>query len=281
MATSIDLSFVRQYETDVHLAYQRKGSKLRGTVRTKNGIVGASTAFQRIGRGIATTKTRHGVVPPMNLEHTNVECTLADRYAGEWIDKLDELKIQHDERAAVIESAANALGRATDQFIIDALQTATAARNIGDYSTALTRKLILDAIEALQTQDVPMDDGMVFGLVSAHAWGELMRLDEFSRSEWVGADGQPWKEGWQYRRWLGVNWITHTGLPLTAPDDRDLFLYHKSAVGHAIAADVSSDITWHGDRAAWFVNSMMSMGAVLIDQTGMVRVRVDDDTAYT
>jgi hypothetical protein len=281
MSTSVDIAFVKQYETDVHLSFQRKGSKLRNAVRAQNNIVGASTTFQRIGRGIATGKTRHGEVPVMNLDHSNIEVTLQDRYAAEYIDKLDTLKFQHDERAAVIESGANALGRATDQFIIDALQTATAARNIGDYSTGLTRKLVLDTVESLNAQDVPFDDGTVFGVVSAHAWGELMRIDEFSRSEWVGMDGQPWKEGWMYRRWLGINWIVHTGLPLAAPDDRDLFVFHKSCVGHAIGAEVQTDITWQGTKAAWFVNNMMSQGAGLIDQSGVVRIRVDDDTPYT
>jgi hypothetical protein len=32
-------------------------------------------------------------------------------------------------------------------------------------------------------------------------------------------------------------------------------------------------VTWHGDRAAHFVNSMMSQGAVLVDGQGVVRMR--------
>ena len=49
--------------------------------------------------------------------------------------------------------------------------------------------------------------------------------------------------------------------------------YHKTAVGHAAGADVKTDITWHGDRAAHFVNNMMSQGAALIDTTGVVTLR--------
>ena len=33
---------------------------------------------------------------------------------------------------------------------------------------------------------------------------------------------------------------------------------------------MQSDITWHGDRAAHFVNNMMSQGACLIDPAGVV-----------
>jgi hypothetical protein len=44
-------------------------------------------------------------------------------------------------------------------------------------------------------------------------------------------------------------------------------------VGHAVGSEIVTDITWHGDRAAHFVNSMMSQGAVLVDNSGVVRMR--------
>jgi len=36
---------------------------------------------------------------------------------------------------------------------------------------------------------------------------------------------------------------------------------------------VTTDITWHGDRAAWFVANWMSQGAALIDAEGVVTMR--------
>ena len=100
MANTIDTAFIKQFESEVHLAYQRMGSKLRNTVRTSS--VSASVArFQKIGTGSATTKSRNGSVTPMELAHTTVEVTMADYYAAEYIDKLDELKININERQAV------------------------------------------------------------------------------------------------------------------------------------------------------------------------------------
>jgi hypothetical protein len=98
MSTTIDQAFVKQFEREVHAAYQRQGSKLRATVRVKNGVVGSSTVFQRVGKGAANTKSRHGMVPLMNVEFSAVEAQLVDYYAGEWIDRLDELKTNIDER---------------------------------------------------------------------------------------------------------------------------------------------------------------------------------------
>ena len=51
MSVSIDQVFVKQFEADVHLAYQQMGTKLRSTVRSKSGVVGKSTTFQKIGKG--------------------------------------------------------------------------------------------------------------------------------------------------------------------------------------------------------------------------------------
>ena len=64
MANTIDTAFIKQFESDVHLAYQRMGSKLRNTVRTSN-VTGSVVRFQKIGTAEATTKSRIGNVTPM------------------------------------------------------------------------------------------------------------------------------------------------------------------------------------------------------------------------
>ena len=122
MSVSVDQVFVKQFEADVHLAYQQMGTKLRATVRSKSGVVGASTTFQKVGRGTASTKSRHGIVPVMNLNHEPVECVLQDYYAGDWVDALDELKTNVDERRVVASAGAYALGRKTDELIVGAMK---------------------------------------------------------------------------------------------------------------------------------------------------------------
>ena len=125
MSTSVTQAFIKQFEREVHEAYQRMGSKLRSTVRSKGNVIGASTIFQKVGKGTASTKARHGAVPVMNLDHTPVECALSDYYAGDWVDQLDELKTNIDERAVIANAGAYALGRKTDDLIIAALNTNT------------------------------------------------------------------------------------------------------------------------------------------------------------
>lgn len=276
MSISIAQSFTKNFEADVHAAYQRTGSKLRNTVRFKNDVKGTSTTFQKVGKGIATIKSRHGLVPVMNIDHTPVECTLSDYYAGDWLDSLDELKIGHDERAVIASAGAYALGRKTDELIISALSGAT--NTVGDGTSGLSKSLILSAFATLNGNDVP-DDGQRFGLVGANEWNALLNLSEFSDSDYVG-EQYPWLKGTESRKWLGIVWILHTGLSSTS-GVRSCYIYHKTALGHACGQDVKTDISWHGDHAAYFINNMMSQGAVLIDNNGIVKINVDDDAAIS
>lgn len=271
MSVSIDNVFVKQFEADVHLAYQQTGTKLRSTVRSKSGVVGASTTFQKVGRGTASTKSRHGIVPVMNLNHEPVECALMDYYAGDWVDALDELKVSIDERRVVASAGAYALGRKTDELIINAMNGATSV--VGDATTPLSKDLILSAIEILNTNDVP-DDGRRFAVVGVHQWNQLLSMDEFISADYVG-DTLPLINGGEIRKWMGINWVLYNGLPVSG-SGRDCFIYHTSSVGHACGQDVKTDITWHGERAAHFISNSMSQGAVLIDSDGIVRVKCSD-----
>jgi hypothetical protein len=267
MSTSIDQAFVKQFEREVHQAYQRQGSRLRHAVRAKNGVVGSSTVFQRVGTATAKTKGRHAMVPVTSTDFNAVEVMLTDYYVGEWIDRLDELKTNMDERQVLANAGAFALGRKTDEIVIDALSTATQSAGVG--STGLTKAKVLEAFEQLGARDVP-DDGQRFAVIGWRQWSDLLDLNEFSSAEFVGDDQLPWR-GMQAKMWLGTMWLPHSGLPL-AGGVRTCFWFHKSAVGHAIGQDVTTDITWHGDRAAHFVANSMSQGAGLIDPAGVIKL---------
>ncbi len=274
MATSIDQAFIKQFEREVHESYQRQGSKLRNTVRTISEVNGSTAVFQKVGKGTASTKSTHGMVPVMNLSHSAIECTLQDYYAGDWVDRLQELKINIDERQVIANAGAYALGRKTDELIITALAGVSGAQEIGDGNTGMTLPKVMSAFEKLGAADVP-DDGERYAIVGWKQWSELLQIDEFSSADYVGADDLPFN-GTQAKRWLGALWIPHSGLPKDGNDIRSCFWYHRTALGHAAGSDVQTDITWHGDRAAHFVNNMMSQGAARIDDTGIVEILCDE-----
>src|SRR3990167_9070826 len=169
MATTITESFVRAYEAEVHQVFQRQGGYLRPAVRIKDNIKGTSTTFQKIGSGVATVKARHGVITPMNNTHTAVTATLADFYAGDWVDKLDEAKINHDERMAIAQSGAFALGRKVDDQIITSLDTTTTTAVTWTYTSVHTvENSLLATVRQLDSANVA-NDGQRFCALTPHA----------------------------------------------------------------------------------------------------------------
>lgn len=294
MSTSISNAFIQTYQQEVKALYQRQGSILRGTVRVKDGVVGATTTFQKIGKGTASVKARAGVITPMNQDHTAIPCTLADFYAGDWVDKLDEAKTNIDERMAIAQGGAWALGRKTDDQIITALGTTTqTAANWTVTSQAAIRNSAIVFITSLLANDVP-NDGNIFCLVGAKTWGFLMTVDEFKRSDYVTDVNLPYVAGapvMTFKRWMNANWCVHTGIAGAGTSSATLLAYHKLSTGYATGAiagnvaatdggtAVGADITWHGDRASFFVNHWMSGGAALIDDTGVIKGTVDETAA--
>ena len=283
MSTSVTTSFVKQYEREVHDVFQRTGSFLYQTVRQKSNVKGSTTTFQVIGTGVATTKARHGTITPMNQSHTAMECTLSDFYAGDWVDKLDEFKVGHDERESIARGGAWALGRKVDDQILTAADTTTTTAVVS--TGAITRALLLQAVEALDDNDVPRD-GNRFALLTPRAWSQAMTITEFASSDFIGGTDLPYLKGAEPRTWLGVHWMQHTGLSGKGTTTAKNLVYHRQALGYGSQAlagiegrMVGADITWHGDRAAHFVNHMMSGGACLIESGGVVEMHSNDTAA--
>lgn len=273
MAVDISDAFVKQFESEVHTAYQRMGSKLRNTVRTKNNVTGTSTTFQKVGKGTAGTKSRHGNVPVMSIDHTPVECTLADYYAADYIDKLDELKIQHDERAVVTNAAAGALGRKTDALIIAAMDGTSNTVSEGG-TTGINQTKINTVFEYFGNNDVP-DDGERYFVISPGGWTDLLGITAFSSSDYVGSEDLPYAGGMIAKRWMGFMFFQHSGLDV-ASNIRKNFAYHRTAIGHASGSEVQTELNYVPEKVAHLGTSYMSQGSVLIDTTGVYEVQAYD-----
>lgn len=291
MSNTITAGFITQYAEDVHEVFQRRGAYLMPAVFHKSGVVGSTASFHRIGTGTATTKARHGTITPMNQTHTAPTTTLADFYAGDWVDKLDEAKTNMDVRKAYASGGAMALGRKVDSQITTTLNTSNQPEVTID--TAGTAPAFLASIltwsEAVWANDVP-NDGDVYAVVTPRLWSQLMVLPQFQNADFVGAGGQAFTRGpdlgpTAWKDWNGIKWKMQTGLPGAGTATAKCFIWHKTAVGYASAAAagnvagngaVAADITWHGDRAAHFVNHLMSGNSVMIDDTGVIIGAQDD-----
>ena len=271
MANTIDTAFIKQFESEVHLAYQRMGSKLRNTVRMANNVTGSVVRFQKIGTGSASTKSRNGLVTPMELAHTTVEATMSDFYAAEYIDKLDELKININERQAVATSAAAALGRKTDEILYTAMDAGANSTQIHDTSSAVEKADLLSLFETFGTANIPEDGGRYLAM-HPKGFADLFNITEFASSDFVGEQNLPFAGGMTMKSFLGFQIFSTAAI--TAGKN---MAYHTTAVGLGINSDVQTELNYVPERASHLATSMMSMGATVIDDNGIYEV-LDNNT---
>lgn len=269
MATSINNAFITQFEAEVHMAYQRMGSKLKNLVRTVNGVNGSSVKFQKVAKGSANTKARHAEVVAMDLSHSNVSATLTDYYAADYVDKLDELKVNIDERQVVAQSAAYALGRKTDSVLTGIMNGATTlANNSSGTGTGMNLGKATSMMELFNTNDLP-DDNQRYWVVGPKQWSDLLALDQFSRVEYVGEGELPYAGGMTAKRWLGFLWFVHSGLETSGSTDRHTVAFHKSSLGLGIGSDVKTEVNYIPEKVSHLITSMLSIGGTLIDDNGI------------
>tara|TARA_R110002073_G_scaffold4509_2_gene29425 strand:- start:3033 stop:3869 length:837 start_codon:yes stop_codon:yes gene_type:complete len=263
MANTIDTAFIKQFESEVHLAYQRMGSKLMNTVRNVSNVAGSVVRFQKIGTGTASTKSRNGMVTPMELAHTTVEATLADFYAAEYIDKLDELKTNIDERQAIATSAASALGRKTDEILITAMDAGANSTQIHDTSSAVEKADLLSTFETFGSANLP-EDGQRYIAMHPKGFADLFLINEFASSDYVGDQSLPYAGGMTMKNFLGFNIFSTTAVAAGKN-----MAYHTSAIGLGIGANVTTELNYVPEKVSHLATSMMSMGAVVIDDNGI------------
>jgi len=297
MTTSITSFFQNEYQKDVQHVFQRKGSYVKSTVRTKDNVIGSTTTFNVAGKGTASTKSRHGQVPPMNSSRTQQTCTLSDYYAGDWYDDLDSAKHETDEAMTIATTGAMVLGRKVDELIILALDGTSNSGTSWTLTNAQTiENSALAMVEALWALDVP-NDGQNYGLITARCFSQLSKVPSFARADWTGSDGLPFKAGApvglaKFKDWMGVKWQVHIGLTEsftgTAAATRKIYVYNKTAVGFAMAKHakniasnpgVKASMQYYNTHEAWFVNHLFSAGAVLIDDSGVIEQTFNDSTA--
>ena len=223
---------------------------------------GQCCSIPKIGTGTASTKSRNGNVTPMELAHTNVEVTMSDFYAAEYIDKLDELKTNINERQAVAESAAAALGRKTDELIITAMDAGANSTQLHDTSSALG-KADLFTFETFGSADIP-EDGQRYIAMSPAGFADLFNINEFASSDFVGPQNLPFAGGMTMKEFLGFKIFS-----TSAVAGGKNFCYHMRAVGIGVNSDVQTEVNYVAEKVSHLATSMMSMGSVVIDDNGI------------
>ena len=270
---SINLSpvAVTQFDDDVKHAFQTAGS-LRDTVTVRNGVVGDTYKFRKMGKGLANQKATQADVTPMDVSHTNISCTLGNWNAPEYTDIFDAAEVNFDEQRELAQTIAGALGRRLDQLIIDALAAESSpAGTIVHGSAGMTLAKVVEASKHLNDKGVPSEDRHF--AVSAAGLEDLLNISTVTSSDYnsVKALMSGELDTWMGFKWHIIESRSEGGLPY-ASSTWEGFAWHKSAIGLAVGIDIKTEVNYIAQKTSWLCNGAMKAGSVSRDGDGSVSV---------
>lgn len=275
MAINLSTAFVTLFDAEVKQAYQAQ-AMLRGAVRLRSGVEGATYKFPKIGRGVAQVRVPQTDVTPLNAEYGQVTVSLEDWIAAEYSDIFMQQKVNFDERRELVQVVSSAIGRRQDQLILDALSASstslTVDNDIGGTDTNLNVAKLREAKRLLDANNVPMRDRHL--IIHADSLASLLGETSVTSSDFNTVKALVQGD---INTFLGFTFHTmgdrdEGGLPIDGSDDRTVYAFHREALGMAEGISPKTEINYVPEKTSFLVASMFSAGAVAIDDEGIVKI---------
>lgn len=281
-----DSAFQIQYRQEFIAAFEQHQSLLRETVTTEAVIKGQQAVFLVAGSGSASAMTRglNGRIPARNDSNTQNTCTLQ-----EWHDLVRKTGFnvfasQGNQRSIMQMTTMAVINRKIDDLIINnALNTGTVS--IGSSTTIPTVSLFQNGRVKLANASVPWDSNITL-LAQPSFLAYLEQATEFANAQYVdvkpfaGASNASWRDKPQAYRWRNALIVEHPNLPGKGTSSEKSFLYHKTALGHALdTGGLMSPVGYDEEQDASWARASAFMGAVVLQNTGIVVITADG-TAY-
>lgn len=273
-------AFQTQYRQEFIAGFEQKQSLLRETVTTEAVIKGNTAVFLVADSGGASAVTRgpNGLIPARADNLTQNSCALA-----EWHDLVRKTSFnvfasQGDQRAIMQSTTMGVLNRKMDLDIITNLDTGTI--NAGNAAVTATVGLCMKAMTILQNSEVPWDSNIT-AVISPAFHSYIMQAPEFSKATYV--NGYPFKEGdpaWRDKPkmfdWIGVMWIVHPRLIGKGTADEHCYMYHKSAIGHAVNTEgLKTPVGYDEEQDYSWARASADMGSKVLQNSGIVLIHHD------
>lgn len=281
----ISTLFVKQFNSNLEILSQQKGSKLRNCVRLKMGVTGEDAYIDQVKPSDAKVKTtRHADVEYVNNETERRKVSLIDIYWADLIDKEDKLKMLADPTSEFVMNAAYSLGRKVDDLIITAaFDTAyygkaggssetfdTTNNRVAEGGTGLTVAKILSAKEILDNNDVDEEEPR-FMVVTGTQIAELLNTTEVKSADYNTVKALA---AGQIDTFCGFKFVkVSTSLLDTTGSDRRVIAFAKNGLGLAMAQDLITTIDRIPEKHnAIQILAQMSVGATRLDMDKVVDI---------
>ena len=274
MSLQLDQIQIQQFLSDAHAEYQAEGFLLEKAVRLKTGTKGEIVNFPVFGKGIANQKAPQDTVTPLNISSRNVPVTLQDWYAAEYVGREFINKIAVNATQEYSKLCSWALGRRTDQIIIDVIEGANYGGGAGQGNSVaaggvgFTYDKFREGHKFLRANSAM---GNNYCIMDAEAESDL--LDELQLTSSDFRMNRPLdSDGLNGANVLGMNFIVIPDMAESGLPAGKAFMINNMAVGMASNERLGGDISWENDKASFLVNMWLESGAAVIDATGMVEI---------
>lgn len=274
-----------QYRQEYIQAFEQHQSLLRDTVTTEAVIKGGQAVFLVAGSGSASAVTRglNGRIPARSDNNVQNTVTLQ-----EWHDLVRKtgfniFESQGNQRSIMQMTSMAVLNRKIDDTIINqALNTGTVA--IGASGQIPNVSLVMNGIVKLQNAAVPWDSNVTL-LAQPSFLAYLMQAPEWTSALYVdmrpfaGKDPN-WRDRPQSFKWMNMLVVSHPNLPSRGTSSEKSFLYHKTAVGHAMdTAGLQTPVGYFEEQDYSWARASAYMNALVLQNTGIVVIQ-HDGSAY-
>lgn len=274
MATSVP---VTHYRNEFVVAFEARQSSARNTVTTESMINGKEATFLIVGSNReAVTRGPNGLIPASVDDQSQVTVQLKELHDLVQRTRFNIFTDQGDQRRIMQMGGMAVLNRSIDDEIFTALASGT----VSFTSAAMTKAAINEAVVRLGNAKVPRSD--LFGAITPAAWAELSDITSFASADYV--NDRPLVEGMpaptRMANWMGVKWyVPETTLPGQGTSTASCFIYHKSAVGHAInRAGIGVFGGYDEEQDYYWARHSLDHGAKLLLNAGVVEIVHDDTT---
>lgn len=274
-----------QYANRAMHIYQRDGNRLRPTVTMATRIENNEKAvFWLAGKSKAKKKKRGERNTPVNGDRKKFEAPLETWVCFDTVEEYDIDRMTVDEKEIVYQSGAMALGRATDAEIYAKMAEKVTSVTTGcDFSSGnFSAANAMTLCQKLQEQRVPWDGNVWCGLPPLE-WNQLLANKVVNSADHVGQD-LPFVKATDTRFWNGVNWFLFVEeeegelYPVPESNKRDLFIWHKSAMGWGHNTDLRVIPQWDNYNDWWTINMQAKGCATTLQEgNGIVRFRTKSD----
>lgn len=274
---STSLTAVQQIEFDalVKAEYQSLGFLLRDSVRVRRDVIGSTVAFRKVNQIQAVATGYLQAVTIQDPGYTSYSAILQKYTAPTAVDSVQELTVNFDAKMENAMIVANALGRRSDQIIINSLVTSPGS-TLAAGGTNFTYDKYCRVIQFFDNNAVPLPER--FLAISASGFRSLLEQDQFISTFYT--QNRVLDKGF-VRDYLGINVIVipamdEGGLPFASANIRQNIAWHKQSTGMGIGHDFRTEINYLPRETSWLINGIFSAGAITIDNLGIIQINCDE-----